>query len=228
MSVTASNLCAKPATTTESQFATNLALAIAVTVALVLALALTATALLATRLRTPALWRVMLGHSCRAGKADDTCTRYGAVRCNLPERWGLQPMSEETRLLRDKRVLHGYLRDPAWWRPDGSFDCPAGRLTRWEVEQATIQFKAYDIDADGLVSFPDFCTAMVAHDPTLGQPAHRAQLAAMYRSADIDQDGRVELLDFLRMRLDAGRADFFARMAAVRDELPPSKCRSPQ
>ena len=83
-----------------------------------------------------------------------------------------------------------------WWLADGSFSCPLGRLTKREVEQeskaqlvsklrkqtvtgarvprraqAVVQFRAFDIDEDGVVSFDDFATAMIRHNPALAHPS---------------------------------------------------------
>jgi hypothetical protein len=87
-------------------------------------------------------------------------------------------------------------RDPAWWKPDGSFSCPMGKLTKREVDQerakgvsrpsqghssrvcvchaqAVLQFSAFDVDDDGVVSYEDFATAMTRHNPALAHPSKK-------------------------------------------------------
>ena len=89
---------------------------------------------------------------------------------------------------------------------DGCFVCPEGQLPPHEVEQATTQFQAFDIDNAGSVSFANFATAMIRHDKTFGHPSRRQQLESMYRAADVDGNGRVDLIDFLVMRVRNNRA----------------------
>ena len=67
-----------------------------------------------------------------------------------------------------------------WWQPDGSFECPQGKLSRKEVDKAVQQFYIFDSDGDGLVSFDDFVTTMVRKDGTYAHPSKRLQLEQMY------------------------------------------------
>ena len=72
------------------------------------------------------------------------------------------------------------VRDPAWWLPDGSFSCPMGKLTKREVDQAVLQFTAFDVDDDGVVSYEDFATAMTRHNPALAHPSKKCGRGACH------------------------------------------------
>ena len=88
-------------------------------------------------------------------------------------------------------------RDQSWWQTDGSFACELGTLTKHEVEEATIQYRAFDVDDDGLISFDDFAMAMQKHSPALARPEKRLQLEQMFHNADIDGSGAVRFLPLL-------------------------------
>ncbi len=91
--------------------------------------------------------------------------------------------------------------DEAWWQDDGSFSCPLGQLTKAEVEQAVARFRAFDIDKDGVVSYEDFNTAMIRHNPALAHPSQTIHLRHMFRAADINGSGTIELTRWVLMRL---------------------------
>ena len=91
--------------------------------------------------------------------------------------------------------------DEAWWQDDGSFSCPLGQLTKAEVEQAVVRFRAFDVDEDGVVSYEDFNTAMIRHNPALAHPSQTTHLRHMFRAADIDGSGTIDVIDFVLMRL---------------------------
>ena len=101
------------------------------------------------------------------------------------------------------------------FQSDGSFVSPSGRLTRKEVEQATLQFTEFDVDGDGLVSFADFSTAMAKHNSAFADPSKRGQLETMYKGVDLDGNGRVDVVDFMLMRVRAKQGSSTPAAAAA-------------
>ena len=74
-------------------------------------------------------------------------------------------------------------------REDGGFVCPAGTLSKREVDQAMVQFRAFDTDGDGVVSYADFRAAMIKHNPAMGAADKQVELQRRFRDADIDGNG---------------------------------------
>ena len=101
------------------------------------------------------------------------------------------------------------------FQSDGSFVSPSGRLTRKEVGQATLQFTEFDVDGDGLVSFADFSTAMAKHNSAFADPSKRGQLETMYKGVDLDGNGRVDVVDFMLMRVRAKQGSSTPAAAAA-------------
>lgn len=99
-------------------------------------------------------------------------------------------------------------------RDDGSFVCAQGALSKREVDQAMLQFRAFDVDGDGVVSFADFAAAMAKHNAAFKNPARHPELRKMFNDADIDNNGRVDRIDFFLMRVRDKRKQREAATAA--------------
>ena len=80
-------------------------------------------------------------------------------------------------------------------RYDGSFVCAQGTLSKKEVDHAMLQFRAFDVDGDGVVSFEDFATAMAKHNATFKNPVRQLELRKMFKEIDIDQSGAVSSVE---------------------------------
>ena len=98
---------------------------------------------------------------------------------------------------------------------DGSFVCAQGALSKKEVDQAMLQFRAFDIDGDGVVSFADFATAMTKHNAAFKNPSRQPELRKMFKDADIDNNGQVDRIDFFLMRVRDRRKQRAAAAAVV-------------
>jgi hypothetical protein len=83
----------------------------------------------------------------------------------------------------------------------GMFKCAEGELTEAEVVASRRNFRAYDIDGDGVISRQDFEGAMLKYDSMWSDASKKGELDEMYAAVDIDGTGRVDFLKFAAMRV---------------------------